>query len=421
MSKKDIITALDIGSGTIKTIIAQEIGDEEKPRIIGVGNVPSEGVRRGVIVDLEETAISIQESLEKAERSAGIKIDRAIIGVGGNHISCQYSKGVIAVGRADGEVTQEDVDRVIDAAQAISIPANKEILHIIPKSYSLDEQKNVKDPVGMNGVRLEVDALIIEGSTPYIKNLEKCLDQCNVGISDVVLSPLAASKATLSKRQRELGVVLADIGAGTTSIAVFEENELLHTAIIPLGGSHITNDVAIGLRTSVDVAEKVKKEFGHALPRDIGKKEDIDLSQIDSNEEGMVSRYHVAEIVEARLEELFGFINKELKSIGREKLLPAGVVLTGGTAKLPGIVDLAKDSLGLPAQVGFPIPLGGIVDKIDDPSFVTSAGLILWGFELGGERGSKSFLGKNNFIKKIPGNFNSSVGSVKKWLGKFLP
>jgi len=421
MSRKDIITALDIGSGNIKTIIAQEVDGEEKPRIIGVGITPSSGVRRGMIVDIEETVASIQESLEKAQRTAGVNVDQAIISVGGNHISCQYSKGVIAVGRADGEVTKEDVDRVIDAAQAISIPPNKEILHIIPKDYSLDEQKNIKDPVGMNGVRLEVDALIVEGSTPYIKNLEKCLDQAGIDISDIVLSSLAAAKSTLSKRQRELGVVLADIGAGTTSLAVFEENELLHTAVIPLGGSHITNDIAIGLRTSIDVAEKVKIEFGHALPREISKKEDIDLSQIDPNEEGMVSRNHVAEIIEARLEEIFTFINKELKSIGREKLLPAGVVITGGTAKVPGIVDLAKETLGLPAQIGFPVPLGGIVDKVDDPSFVTGAGLIIWEYEMGGSQSSKNMLGKKNFVKNISGNIGSSISGVKKWINKFLP
>ena len=421
MARRDIIAALDIGSGSVKTVIAQIIPEEEKPRIIGVGFSPSLGVRRGMIIDLEEAVSSIRESLEKAKRSAGAEIDRAILSVGGNHISSQYSKGVIAVGRADGEVTQEDVERVIDASQAISIPPNKEILHIIPKSYSLDDQKDIKDPVGMNGVRLEVDALIIEGSTPYIKNLNKCSDQAGIDVQDVVLSPLSAAKATLSKRQKELGVALVDIGAGTTSIAVFEENELLHTAVIPLGGSHITNDIAIGLRTSIDVAENVKIEFGHALSSEIGKKEDIDLSQIDPGEEGIVSRHHVAEIIEARLEEIFGFVNKELKSIARERLLPAGAVLTGGTSKLPGIVDLAKDSLGLPSQVGFPIPLGGLIDKVDDPAFVTATGLILWQFEgLAQERLSGFSFGKKA-ARNLTGGINESMESVKKWLGKFLP
>ncbi|MFZ5982526.1 MAG: cell division protein FtsA [Patescibacteria group bacterium] len=421
MARRDIIAALDIGSGSVKTVIAQVVPEEDKPRIIGVGLAFSLGVRRGMIIDLEEAVSSIRESLAKAQMSAGVDVEKAVISVGGNHISSQYSKGVIAVGRADGEVTGEDVERVIDASQAISIPPNKEILHIIPKNYSLDDQKEIKDPIGMNGVRLEVDALIIEGSTPYIKNLNKCLDQAGVDIQDVVLSPLSAAKASLSKRQKELGVVLVDIGAGTTSLAIFEENELLHTAVIPLGGSHITNDIAIGLRTSIDVAEKVKIEFGHALSSEIGKKEDIDLAQIDSGEEGMVSRHHVAEIIEARLEEIFGFVNKELKAIGRDRLLPAGAVLTGGTAKLPGIVDLAKDALGLPSQVGFPIPLGGLIDKVDDPAFVTATGLILWQFEGLSQEKSGGFSFGKKTAKNISGGINESVENVKKWLGKFLP
>lgn len=419
MSKKDIICGIDVGSSNIRTVVAQLIDSEEKPRIIGVGISQSLGVRKGVIVDIEETLQSISESLEKAERISGVTIDRAIVSVGGSHIASQFSKGVIAVGRADGEVTNDDIDRVIGAAQAISIPPNKEIIHIIPRDYSLDDQKNIKDPIGMNGVRLEVDALIIEGSTPYIKNLSKCFDQAKIDVDSFVLTSLAASKSVLTKRQKELGVVLVDIGGGTTSVTVFEEDDLLISRIIPIGGSHITNDIAIGLRTSIDVAESVKIEFGNAKPSEISKKEDIDLSQIDANEEGMVSRYHVAEIIEARLEEILNLVNKELKSIGKDKLLPAGVVLVGGTAKLPGAVDLAKEILGLPAQTGFPIPLGGLVDKVDEPSFATVIGLLIWGVEnseLGGGRG---------LTKKFMGNITDNVGgrakNIKKWFEKFLP
>ncbi len=215
-------------------------------------------------------------------------------------------------------------------------------------------------------------------------------------------------------------MILIDVGAGTTSIAVFEEDDLLHTAVIPLGGSHITNDIAIGLRTSIDVAERVKLEFGNALSKEISKKEDIDLSQIDSNEEGIVSRHHVAEIIEARLEEIFMMVNKELKVIGREKLLPAGAVVTGGSAKIPGVVDLAKNVLGLPAQIGFPVPLGGLVDKVDEPSYVTSVGLILWALENVPNNKKYLFSGKR-LVGNLSGNINDSVGNVKKWLGKFLP
>lgn len=420
MSKKDIIVGIDIGSSNIKTVITQIFSEEERPRIIGVGNAVSSGVRKGIVVDLEEAVASINESVEKAERSAGVAVNKAMVSIGGNHISSQYSKGVIAVGRADGEVTDDDISRVINAAQAISIPPNKEILHIIPKSYSLDDQKSIKDPLGMSGVRLEVDSLIIEGSSPFIKNINKCVEQAGIEIEELVLSPLAASKATLNKRQKELGVILIDIGAGTTSIAVFEEDDLLHTAIIPLGGSHITNDIAIGLRTSIEVAERVKLEYGNALSKEISKKEDIDLSQIDSNEEGIVSRHHVAEIIEARLEEIFSMVNKELKIIEREKLLPAGAVITGGSAKIPGVVDLAKNILGLPAQIGFPIPLGGLVDKVDEPSFVTSIGLILWALENFPTTKRNLFSGKR-IVGNLSGNINDSVSNIKKWLGKFLP
>jgi cell division protein FtsA len=419
MSKKDIICGIDAGSSNIRTVIAQIVSGEEKPRIIGVGSMPSSGVRKGVIVDLEETVKSINECVEQAERAAGINVERAIIGVGGSHIFSQYSKGVIAVGRADGEVAEDDIERVISAAQAISVPPNKEILHIIPRDYSLDDQKNIRDPLGMNGVRLEVDAMIIESSSPFIRNLTKCVEQAGIAVDSLVLNSLAASKAVLSKRQRELGVVIVDIGGGTTSLAVFEEDDLLHVAAIPVGGNHITNDIAIGLRTSIEVAEKVKLEFGNSMPTEISKKENINLADIDSEEEGIVSRYHVAEIIEARLEEIFGLVNKELKNIKKDRLLPGGAVLVGGTSKLPGAVDLAKNILGLPAQTGFPVPLGGLVDKVDEPSFTVSIGLILWGLE------NRRLARKGLFEGRIAGNISENVGetvtSIKKWIGKFLP
>ncbi len=419
MSRKNIICGIDVGSSNIRTVITQIISPEEKPRIIGVGTADSLGVRKGVIVNIEETLQAVNESLEKAERTAGITIDRAVVSIGGNHISSQYSKGVIAVGRADGEVTGDDIERVIGAAQAISIPANREIIHIIPKNYSLDDQKNIKDPLGMNGVRLEADTLIIEGATPYIKNLSKCFDQAKIEVENFVLAPLASAKATLTKRQKELGVVLIDIGGGTTSVAVFEEDDLIASVIIPVGGNHITNDIAIGLRTSIDVAERVKIEFGSAIPREIGKKEDINLAEIDSSEEGIVSRHHVAEIIEARLEEIFTLVNKELKLIGKEKLLPAGAVLVGGTSKLPGAVDLAKEVLGLPAQTGFPTSLGGLVDKVDDPSFATVIGLVLWGIEANESGGIIKSSGR--LMNNLKSGFGGKAGDLKKWVEKFLP
>ena len=421
MSKEDIIVGIDIGSSQTRTVIVQSFSNDEPVRIIGVGTAESFGLRKGVIVDFEETIKSINESVDKAEKNSGITVNSAIVSLGGNHIMSQSSKGVSAVGRADGEVTVDDIERVINAAQAISVPANKEIVHIIPKNYFLDDQKNIKDPLGMTGVRLEVDATIIEGSTPVIKNLAKCIEQAGIKIDGLVLAPLAAAKACLSKRQKELGVVLVDIGGGTTSVAVYEESELLHVTVLPIGGNNITNDVAIELRTSVDVAERVKIEYGNAMPNEISKKEDINLAEIDPQEEGIVSRHHCAEIIEARLAEIFEMVNAELKKIGRERLLPAGVVLTGGTAKLPGAVDLAKDILGLPSQAGFPKPLGGLVDKVDEPSYATVMGLVLWGLDSMSElRGESSGFVKRTF-GGLSGSMNGTVGNMRNWFGKFLP
>ena len=242
-----------------------------------------------------------------------------------------------------------------------------------------------------------------------------------MGVGGYVVAPLAAAKSILSKRQKELGVLLVDIGGGSTSIAVFEEDDLLHVAVIPLGGNHITNDIAIGLRTSIDVAERVKMEFGNALPGEISKKENIDLSQIDSNEEGIVSRHHVAEIIEARLEEIFTLVNKELRIIGKERLLPGGAVITGGSAKLPGCVDLAKSILSLPAQTGFPLALGGLVDRVDDPSFATALGLVLWGVEENGvSSGAGSKIGGRMIGGAISG-VGEAMNKTKKWIGKFFP
>lgn len=419
MSKENIIVGLDIGSSNVYTIIAQDYPDETVPRIIGVGAAPSQGIRKGSVVDVEEAAKSIRESVERSEKMAGVSVERAVISIGGTKMACQNSKGVVAVGKADGEVTEDDINRSFGAAQTISVPLNREIIHIAPKSFRLDDQDNIKDPLGMNGVRLEVDAMIIEGSIPDIKNLTKCVHQAGIEVDDMVVESLAAAKAVLSKKQKELGAVLINLGGNVTSFAVFEEGNLIHAGVLPIGAGHVTNDIAIGLRTSIEVAEKVKLEYGSALAKEVDKKEDIDLARIDSQEEGAVSRYHVAEIIEARLEEIFTLINKELKSIGRAGLLPAGAVLTGGGAKLPQIVDLAKDVLGLPAQVGYPVQLGGILDKVDDPSFAVSVGLILWARE--NNSSAKEGVYGTKILGDISRGAGDTVEKVRGWMRKFFP
>lgn len=418
MSRDSIIVGIDIGSSSIRTVITKDSGDES-PRVLGVNTTPTFGIRRGAIVDPEEVTKAIQESVDKSERMAGIKAKKAVVSIGGAEINFQKAKGVIAVGRADGEVTENDVQRVLAEVQNSPLPLNREIIHIVPRNYRLDDQENIKDPVGMKGVRLEVDALLIESSSAHVRNIFKCFEHLEIEVSDIVLEPLAAAKAVLGKKQKELGVILVNIGGGTTSIAVFEEGELVHTAIFPVGAGHITNDIAIGLRSSIDVAEKVKIEYGIALPEEVNKKDEIDLSQIDSSEEGVVMRYHVAEIIEARLEEIFKMINKELHAIKRAGLLPSGAVLTGGGAKLPYITDVAKNILGLPIQIGYPGRLGGMANEVDDPSFSTAVGLILWtheqeSYQAGGFTGIKVF---DNLSKGA----EYTVNKMRKWFGKFMP
>ena len=414
--REEIIVGLDVGSSAIRTVIAQRSNRKDsKPIILGVGTALSSGIRRGIVVDVEETVRSIATSVELAEKAAGVPVERAYVSIGGNHIASQVSKGVVVVSRVDGEISEEDVSRVIEAAQAVSLPNNREMIHIIPCTFNIDDQDKIKDPVGMNGTRLEVEALIIEGASPFIKNLSKCVHQAGIDIDEFVFSPLASAKSVLSKKQKELGVVMVDIGSGTTEMSIFEDNSILSAAALPIGAGHITNDIAIGLRVSVETAEKIKLEYGTALPEEVNKKDKINLSEI-SDEEEFVSRRYVAEIIKARLVEIFSMVDKKLKEVDRSGMLPAGVVLTGGGAKLPGIIDVAKETLRLPVQIGFPTELSGIVDKVDDPSFATAIGLIMW------ETDEENFFSnsKNHGLLNKFG-LREVEGKIKKVFKTFLP
>ncbi|MCK5085702.1 cell division protein FtsA, partial [Candidatus Parcubacteria bacterium] len=323
MSRNNILIGIDIGSSLIRTVISQKQGGESKPLILGVGIAPSLGINNGVIVDIEETISAINRSKELAEQTSGVPVEHAFISINGSHLCSQPSKGVVAVSRADGEISEEDITRVINASQAISMPNNKEIIAVIPCNYTIDEQDQIKDPIGMNGVRLEVSSLVIEGMAPFIKNLSKCVQRAGIDIDDLVFSPLAAAKSVLTKRQKELGVVVIDIGKGTTGVSVYEDGNILHSVVIPIGSGHITNDIAIGLRTSIDLAEKIKLEYGTVKSKELAKKDKIDISKIDSNEEGVFTRKYLAEIIEARVEEIFFIVDKELKKIDKSGMLPA--------------------------------------------------------------------------------------------------
>ncbi|MBI3420846.1 MAG: cell division protein FtsA [Candidatus Sungbacteria bacterium] len=350
---RNIIAALDVGSSTVQTVIAERKRGEEGLRILGVGSAPSAGVRRGVIVNLEDATAAILQSVDEARRSSGVATKSIWLAIGDAHVSVSSSRGVVAVSRADQEISPEDIRRVISAAETF-IPknANKEILHIIPRDFKVDQEPGVKDPVGMHGVRLEVDTLIIECSTPFLKNFFKCVEGAGLRVEDYVFAPFAASEAVLTRRQKELGVLLLDIGGSTASFMVFEEGVPMHAGVIPIGGNHITNDVAIGFQTHIDVAEQIKLAYASCLPEQIGRRDQIRLAEFLPEEQAVYPRRELAEIVEARLQDLFELLQKELKKIDRTRLLPAGVVLIGGSSLLPGLAEMTKQELGLPVELG---------------------------------------------------------------------
>lgn len=318
---RNIITALDVGTSTVQTVVAEKRRGEENLKILGVGIVPAHGIRRGAVIDIEDATLSIRRSIEEAKRSSGIPIKSVWLALGGSHVSVSSSRGVVAVSRADGEISPEDVRRAITAAESF-IPKNpnKEIIHMIPRDFKVDNEVGIKDPVGMHGVRLEVDTLIIECSTPFLKNILKCANLAGLKVEDYVFAPYAASEAVLTKRQKELGVMLLDIGGGTASFIVFEEGVPIHAGVIPIGGNHITNDIAIGLRTHVDVAEQIKLAFGSCLPSGAPKRDSIRLADFIEGDEGSYSRKELAEIMEARLRDIFELVQKELKKINRAVL-----------------------------------------------------------------------------------------------------
>ncbi|MDP3963423.1 MAG: cell division protein FtsA [bacterium] len=409
MPKESIIVGIDIGSTTIRVVVALFSGEQGRAQVIGLGEAPTFGIRKGIVVSLEEVVKSLRLAKEQAERASNVKIESAYVSIGGSQIASRLTKGVVAASRADGEITEHDVNRVINAASALALPQNREIIHVIPRWFSVDAETGIFDPVGMRGIRLEADTIVVEGSAQLLRNIEKCMTEIGVEINDLVLDVLAASRSSLTKSQKDIGVALIDVGGAKTGIAVFEDGNAIHVASLPVGATHITNDLAIGFRTAVDVAERMKREYGSCLPREINRKDTVEFGKIAQGEVGVFSRREVAEIIEARVRELFELANKELKAIHHEALLPGGMVIVGGGAKIPGIVDIAKEELKIPAQVGFPLNVDGVVDAIDDPAYTTAVGLVQWGRDVEARRntGSISFFsprrvgGGESIIKRI--------------------
>lgn len=400
------IVGIDVGTTKICTLVG-EVDEARGLRIVGVGVTPARGIRKGVVVNVQEATQAIAASIEKAERISGYTIESAYVGLAGAHVSAINSRGVVAINRGERGIQPGDIQRALDAARAVPIPHNREILHVIPRSYTVDGDQGVRDPLGMQAYRLEVESHIVTGATSSIHNLVKCVQATGVGIDALVLEPLASGEAVLTDVEREMGVVLADIGGGTTDIAIFIEGSIWHTAVLPTGGEHITNDIAIGLRTPFTTAEEIKIKYGNACPVSVNPNESLDVTTFGEGERQSIPRQFLSQIIEARVEEIFDLILQEIKRSGYDGLLPAGVVLCGGTADLAGIRDFAREMLNLPVRVGAPQGLQGLVDILGSPAYATSTGLLQWGLRHDMPRPAR---GRSNGHLKLPG-----------WLRAFLP
>jgi len=407
MAKSQIL-GLDIGSDTIKAVVA-ESGSDGKVALRAGFTRPSRGLRKGVVVDMEGATKSVTSLLEKVRESYKGAIKNIYMRVGGSDVRVQNSRGITAVSRANSEIYKDDIDRVVQASEAINLPPNRTILHTVKREFIVDGVGDIHDPLGMVGARLEVMSIIVDAFQPTIKNLSKCVELGGGSIGGLVFGPLASSESLLTDNQKELGVVSIDIGYGTTGIAVYEENKLLHTRVFPVGAGHITNDLAIALKIPVEIAEKVKLSYGYASSRGASNKEKVDLLKIDANTKGSPSRKFISEVIESRLGEICELINNDLRAIGKERQLPAGAVITGGGAKLPGIVDLFKDELKLSTQIGlahgsaFETDSPSMLEFLESPEYALVLGLILSSHNTQERR-------------LVP-----SGGSVSGWINKFRP
>jgi len=407
---ENIITGIDIGSSTIKLAVGQK-DSEGYVNIIGGVDIPSEGITKGMVSSLEDAVTCVSRLVEQAEKMIGIPIEHVYLGVAGPHIISQNSHGVVAIAKSDGEIREDDVERAISAAQAVASPHNYEVMHVLPQEFIVDGQRGIKDAVGMTGVRLEVDAHVIQGLISQNKNLASVIYRCGLDIDDYMFSIIATSEAILTKKQKDLGVCLVNIGQSLTTMIVYEDNNVLTTAVLPIGSRHITTDLAICLKTNVDITEQIKIKYGIEDEKTLDKKEFINLCEFDVNNQDKVSRKDIKRITEARVEEIFTMVDKELKKINKSSKLPAGIVLTGGGSKLNGIVDVAKNVCKLPAELGYVQNINSVIDKIQDPAFSTAIGLVLVGSKYDdadvGTRKKKN--GSNGFFSKVKGIFGKVI------------
>ena len=377
-SDKNIIVGIDIGTSKVVSLVGQITADNQI-EIIGIGSHPSYGLKRGVVVNIEATVQSVQRATEEAELMAGCEIRSAYTGIAGSHIRSLNSHGIVAI--RDNEVSAADVERVLDAAKAVAIPADQRILHVLPQEYIIDSQEGIREPIGMSGVRLEAKVHMVSGAVSAAENIVKCVRRCGLEVGDVILEQLASSAAVLTEDEKELGVVLVDIGGGTTDIAIFTDGAIRHTAVIPIAGDQVTNDIAVALRTPTQAAEAIKIQYAMALAEMAETNELINVPGVNQRPGRQISRKILAEVVEARYEELLSLVQTELRRSGFEDLIGAGIVLTGGAAKVPGFIELAERIFNVPVRIGLPQSIPGLPEIIHDPSYSTSVGLLLHAFQ----------------------------------------
>ncbi|HVC31979.1 MAG TPA: cell division protein FtsA [Chloroflexota bacterium] len=418
MARERIVVGIDAGSTKVTTLIA-EVSRNSHVHVIGVGVAPSRGLRKGVVINIDETVESITASVEKAERVSGYKVASAFVGIAGAHVASLNNRGVVAVTNPDRTITDDDVARAIEAAQVINVPSNREILHTIPRHFIVDGQEGVRNPVAMQGYRLDVETHIVTGAVTAIQNLTKCVDRVGIDVEQIVLQPLAASEAVLTEEEKEMGVALVDVGGGTTEVAVFIDGSIWHTGVLSVGGNHITNDIAVRLRTPFAEADELKIQYAHALIGDVDPHEMIDVTTFGRSQVESVPRRQICEVAEARLQETLQLVQTEIKRSGYEGLLPAGVVLVGGTAQLSGIVDLASELLQLPVRQGVPRGVHGLVDTLEGPAYASSVGLILWGARYGDRVLTRRTIGSRD--DRYLTDARRVTGRFKGWLRTILP
>ncbi len=378
MPDQTVLVAIDIGTTKVCVLIG-EVSRAGGVDVIGIGQAPSDGLRKGVVIDIDRTVQSVASAVDAAERLSGLKVRSAFVGISGSHIGSQNSRGMVAVSGHRHDVSREDTVRAIEAARAVSIPNTREILHVIARGYVVDGQEGVRDPIGMTAVRLEVETHIVTASSTSVQNLTKCVQRAGVEIDELVLAPLATAEAVLTDEDRELGAILADVGGDTTDVAVFQEGSISHCATIPMGARSITSDLGLVLRVTPDVAEALKIKQGTALPLEIDPDEVMQITSIGEDIPRPVTRRHVAQIIEARATELFDHVAREIEAAGATNRLQAGLVVTGGGALLTGIAHAARDQLGMSARVVAPMGLGGLTDSVSSPPYAAASGLLLWG------------------------------------------